>query len=145
MALPTSGPLSMSAIATEFDQATSNMSLYTFGSTLPTPTVTSNIELANDFYGQSGTTYTAFSIYGSTSEPSGSAEAICSAGRPNINTAYHSGSGTFPEDGEYVFSTNDGSDVPWVEGYFRYLSGESKYSFSVDSAGVVGNVAQCEE
>ena len=91
MALPTSGPLSMSAIATEFDQATSNMSLYTFGSTLPTPTVTSNIELANDFYGQSAATYTAFSIYGSTSEPSGSAEAICSAGRPNINTAYHSG------------------------------------------------------
>ena len=145
MALPTSGPLSMSAIATEFDQATSNMSLYTFGSTLPTPTVTSNIELANDFYGQSGTTYTAFSIYGSTSEPSGSAEAICSAGRPSVNTAYHTGSGTFPEDGEYVFSDNDGSDTPWVEGYFRYLSGESKYSFLVDSAGEVSNSAQCEE
>ena len=61
MALPTSGPLSMSAIATEFSQGTSNLSLYTFGSTLPTPTVTSNIELANDFYGQSAVTLTSFS------------------------------------------------------------------------------------
>jgi len=61
MALPTSGPLSMSAIATEFSQASSNMSLYTFGSTLPTPTVTSNIELANDFYGQSASSCTSFS------------------------------------------------------------------------------------
>ena len=145
MALPTSGPLSMSAIATEFDQATSNMSLYTFGSTLPTPTVTSNIELANDFYGQSAATYTAFSIFGSTEEPAESAEAICGAGKPNQNTAYHSGSGTFPENGEYVYSDNDGSDTPWTEGYFRYESGEDKFSFLVDSAGEVSNVAQCEE
>ena len=49
MALPSSGPLSMQDIATEFSQGSSNMSLYTFGSTLPTPTVTSNIELANVF------------------------------------------------------------------------------------------------
>ena len=146
MALPTSGPLSSSQVATEFDVSQTSISLSNLGTKLSSPISAGQpVELANDFYGQSAATYTAFSIYGSTSEPSGSAEAICSAGRPNINTAYHSGSGTFPEDGEYVYSTNDGSDVPWVEGYFRYLSGESKYSFLVDSGGVVGDVAQCEE
>ena len=102
MALPTSGPLSMSAIATEFEQGSSNMSLYTFGSTLPTPTVTSNIELANDFYGQSASSCTSFS----GSEQSKEACEL----DPEI-TYYHNGSGTYPVPGDNVFTDSSCSEA----------------------------------
>jgi len=94
MALPTSGPLSMSAIATEFSQASSDMSLYTFGSTLPTPTVTSDIELANDFYGQSASSCTSFS---------GSEQSRYACELDPEIIYFHNGSGTYPEGGDYVF------------------------------------------
>jgi len=96
MALPSSGPLSMSAIATEFEQGSSNLSLYTFGSTLPTPTVTSNIELANDFYGQSASSCTSFTSTSVTSKGACELE-------PE-DTLYHNGSGTYPVAGDVVFT-----------------------------------------
>lgn len=102
MALPTSGPLSMSAIATEFDQGSSDLSLYTFGSTLPTPTVTSNIELANDFYGQSASSCTSFS----GSEQSKEACEL----DPEI-TYYHNGSDTYPVTGDDVFTDSSCSEA----------------------------------
>ena len=98
MALPSSGPLSMQDIATEFSQGSTNMSLYTFGSTLPTPTVTSNIELANDFYGQSASTCTAFSVVQAIKrEP-------CEDG--TRNTSYHNGSGTYPVADDTVYTNS---------------------------------------
>ena len=103
MALPSSGPLSMSDIATEFEQSSSNMSLYTFGSTLPTPTVTSNIELANDFYGQSASSCTAFtSTSTSSKEP-------C-AGEPE-DTLYHNGSSAYPVAGDNVYTDEECSEA----------------------------------
>ena len=114
MALPTSGPLSMSAIATEFSQASSNMSLYTFGSTLPTPTVTSNIELANDFYGQSASSCTSFSGSERSEEP-------CELD-PSEITYYHNGSGTYPVAGDYVF-TNSSCSEPPEGGSYKMASG----------------------
>ena len=102
MALPSSGPLSMSAIAAEFDQGFSNLSLYTFGSTLPTPTVTSNIELANDFYGQSASSCTSFSGSEESREP-------CELD-PEI-TYYHNGSGTYPVAGDDVFTDSSCSEA----------------------------------
>ena len=96
MALPTSGPLSMNDISTEFDQGSSNLSLYTFGSTLPTPTVTSNIELANDFYGQSASSCTSFTSTSVTSKGACELE-------PE-DTLYHNGSGTYPVTGDNVFT-----------------------------------------
>ena len=113
MALPTSGPLSMSAIATEFSQASSNMSLYTFGSTLPTPTVTSNIELANDFYGQSASSCTSF--FGSEQ----SREA-CELD-PEIRY-YHNGSGTYPVAGDHVF-VDSSCEEPLSEGSYKMANG----------------------
>ena len=86
----------MSDIAAEFEQSSSNMSLYTFGSTLPTPTVTSNIELANDFYGQSAGSCTAFT---STSE---SSKRPCSL--EPASTLYHNGSGSYPVVGDNVYT-----------------------------------------
>ena len=103
MALPSSGPLSMSAIATEFEQGSSNLSLYTFGSTLPTPTVTSNIELANDFYGQSASSCTSFTSTSVTSKGACELE-------PE-DTLYHNGSGTYPVAGDVVFTDSSCSEA----------------------------------
>ena len=146
MALPASGPISSSQVATEFDVSQTSISLSNLGTKLSSPISAGQpVELANDFYGQSGTTYTAFSIFGNTSEPAGSGEAICGAGRPPVSTAYHTGNGTFPENGEDVFSDNDGSNTPLAAGYYRYQSGEDKFSFALDSAGQVSETTQCEE
>ena len=114
MALPSSGPLSMQDIATEFSQGSSNMSLYTFGSTLPTPTVTSNIELANDFYGQSASSCTSFSASEESREP-------CELD-PEI-TYYHNGSGTYPVAGDNVF-TDSSCDEPLSGGSYKMASGD---------------------
>ncbi len=114
MALPSSGPLSMQDIATEFSQGSSNMSLFTFGSTLPTPTVTSNIELANDFYGQSASSCTSFtSTSVSSKEP-------CE-GEPE-DTLYHNGSGTYPVAGDDVFTDSSCSEA-LSTGSYKMASG----------------------
>ena len=113
MALPSSGPLSMQDIATEFSQASSDMSLYTFGSTLPTPTVTSDIELANDFYGQSASSCTSFSASEESREP-------CEMD-PEI-TYYHNGSGAYPVTGDDVF-TDSSCSTALGEGSYKMASG----------------------
>ena len=145
MALPASGPISSSQVATEFDVSQTNISLSNLGTKLSTPIEAGNpVNLATSFYGQSGTTFTAFSVFGSTEEPAGSGEAICGAGRPPVSTAYHTGTGTFPENNDFVYSNNPGT-TPLTEGYYRYQSGEDKFSFAVDGSGKVSEVTQCEE
>jgi hypothetical protein len=131
MALPSSGPLSMQDIATEFSQGSSNMSLYTFGSTLPTPTVTSNIELANDFYGQSASSCTAFNSTSiSSKEP-------CE-GEPE-DTLYHNGSGTYPVAGDNVYTDDECSTVLSPG---SYLMANSKV-MEVGSGGLVSETYSC--
>ena len=139
MALPTSGPLSMSAIATEFSQGTSNLSLYTFGSTLPTPTVTSNIELANDFYGQSAVVLTSFSYNASgQSGPPGA----CSL-ETIEDTGYHDGSNATPVTGDNVYSDSSGSNGLAVATYKFVGGGPSDNFMRVDPAGVVYVTGRC--
>ena len=141
MASPTCGPLSMLDIATAFSQASSNMSLYTFGSTLPTPTVTSNIELANDFYGQSSVTLTAFS-YNSEGQEGGAGEA-CSL-ESTEDTAYHNGSGTYPDVDDVVYSNSAGSSTLAASTY-KYDNGGQKGGFiDVNEDGEVANLGNCK-
>ena len=104
MALPTSGPISMSMVATEFSSSqTTNMSLFGFASELSTP-ITTNIELAADFYGESAVTLTSFS-YNSSGQEEGSA---CSL-EDTPDTAYHNGSGTYPAANDDVYSNSTGT------------------------------------
>tara|TARA_R110000787_G_scaffold19048_2_gene57576 strand:- start:314 stop:727 length:414 start_codon:yes stop_codon:yes gene_type:complete len=117
MALPSSGPLSMQDIATEFSQGSSNMSLYTFGSTLPTPTVTSNIELANDFYGQAASSCTSFNWSGQARE-----EPENACGDRTGNTAYHNGSGAYPVASDTVY-TNSSCSTTAGAGAYKMLNG----------------------
>ena len=131
MALPSSGPLSMQDIATEFSQGSTNMSLYTFGSTLPTPTVTSNIELANDFYGQSASSCTSFtSTSVSSREP-------CEE-EPE-DTLYHNGSGTYPAAGDDVF-TDSSCSTTLSEGSYKMAN---EKIMEVTSGGQVSETYSC--
>ncbi len=130
MALPSSGPLSMQDIATEFSQGSSNMSLYTFGSTLPTPTVTSNIELANDFYGQSASSCTSFSASEESREP-------CEMD-PEI-TYYHNGSGTYPVAGDDVFTDSSCSEA-LGGGSYKMASGDVMV---IGEGGQVSETSSC--
>jgi hypothetical protein len=121
----------MSDIATEFEQSSSNMSLYTFGSTLPTPTVTSNIELANDFYGQSASSCTAFtSTSTSSKEP-------CE-GEPE-DTLYHNGSGTYPVAGDNVY-TNEQCSTTLSPGSYKMAN---ENIMEVSSGGLVNSTYSC--
>ncbi len=141
MALPTSGPLSMSAIATEFEQGSSNMSLYTFGSTLPTPTVTSNIELANDFYGQSAVTLTEFD-YNSTSTSLGGQNACALEGFED--QAYHDGSGTYPAVGDYVYSDSSGNTPLTSNRSYKFGNGTQSGGYlNIGASGVVSMDGNC--
>ena len=131
MALPSSGPLSMQDIATEFSQGSSNMSLFTFGSTLPTPTVTSNIELANDFYGQSASTCTAFtSTDRSSKEP-------CED-EPEA-TLYHNGSGAYPVAGDNVY-TDSGCSTALSPGDYKMAN---EKVMNVTTGGLVNSTVDC--
>ena len=132
MALPSSGPLSMSDIATEFEQSSSNMSLYTFGSTLPTPTVTSNIELANDFYGQSASSCTAFTSTSTSSKEPCELE-------PE-DTLYHDGSGSYPAVGDTVY-IDSACTYPLKPG--AYLMANNNV-MKIGSNGVVTQIISCE-
>ena len=139
MALPTSGPLSMSDIANEFEAGTSNLSLYTFGSTLPTPTVTSNIELANDFYGQSAVTLTSFT-YNASGQTG--PQIACSL-EDMEDTAYHDGSGTYPAAGDNVYSDSSGSNGLAVASYKFAGAGANGNYIKINVVGVVYRSRNC--
>tara|TARA_R100000951_G_C2642540_1_gene181452 strand:- start:1102 stop:1497 length:396 start_codon:yes stop_codon:yes gene_type:complete len=131
MALPSSGPLSMQDIADEFEQGNSNMSLFTFGSTLPTPTVTSNIELANDFYGQSASSCTAFTSTSTSSKEPCEAE-------PE-DTLYHNGSGTYPVALDNVY-TDSGCSTVLSPGSYKMAN---EKVMEVTSGGQVASTYDC--
>ena len=122
MALPESGPISMSMVATEFSASqTTNMSLFGFGAALSDP-VSTNIELAADFYGQSAVTLTSFGMQ-DPSEPALSAGSACEEGGTS-GTGYHDGSGTYPTEGDNVYSDSAGT-TPLADGYYRINSGQA--------------------
>ena len=131
MALPSSGPISMQDIATEFSQGSSNMSLYTFGSTLPTPTVTSNIELANDFYGQSASSCTAFTSTSTSSKEPCELE-------PE-DTLYHNGSGSYPVAGDNVY-TDSSCSTALSPGGYKMANGKV---MNVTTGGLVNSTPLC--
>lgn len=144
MALPSSGPISMSMVATEFSSSqTTNMSLFGFGAALSTP-VSTNIELASDFYGQSSFSGTAFN-YNSEGQDTG-AEA-CSL-EAIEDTAYHDGSGTYPVANDHVYTNSTGTAlVP--AGTYKYDNGNLNGGFMVviednsGNPGLIQSVGNC--
>ena len=137
MALPTSGPISSSQVADEFSVSLTNISLSNLGTQLSTPiTAGQPVELANDFYGQSGVTLTSFGYSGTS--PFGSHSTACSEGGSS-STAYHDGSGTYPAANDNVYSDSSGTTA-LSDGFYRINAGQS---INVESGALNGNPSNC--
>jgi len=137
MALPSSGPISSSQVAAEFELSSTNISLSNAGTQLSTPiTAGQPVELANDFYGQSGVTLTAFGYSGTTSFED--ASSACDEGGTS-GTAYHDGSGTYPTANDNVYSDSSGTTA-LSDGFYRINAGQS---INVESGALNGNPANC--
>lgn len=146
MAIPASGAISMSMLATEFSASqTTNVSLRGLASELSTP-VTSNIFEAASFYGQSAFSGTAFTNVenGSGATAFSSAENACEGfGEGTTATRYHSGTGTYPVNGDKVYKTNNNND-PIGNGFFVFNAGRSNFSYQVSGGdGTVSNKTGC--
>jgi len=147
MALPSSGPISSSQVATEFSVSQTNISLSNLGTQLGTPiSAGSEVELATDFYGQSAFSGTAFSNLenGSGATAFSSAENACDGFEEGTTaTRYHSGTGTYPVNGDKVYKTNNNND-PIGNGFFAFNAGRSNFSYQVSGGdGTVSNRTGC--
>ncbi len=152
MAIPASGAISASMLATEFSssQAPSgpNISLGGLGTKLSTPITFGNqVLMAASFYGQSAVTLSTFGNFenGSNAASFESAEEACSeATEGEANTRYHNGTGTTPVNGDKVFKTNNTGD-PIGNGFFAFNAGRSNFSYEVTGGtGTVSNRTVCE-
>jgi hypothetical protein len=146
MAIPASGAISMSMLATEFSASqTTNVSLRGLASELSTP-VTSNIFEAASFYGQSAFSGTSFTNIedGSGANPFASGELACEGIEEGTSaTRFHNGAGTYPANGDKVLKTNNLSD-PIGNGFFSFNAGRSNFSYQVSGGdGTVSNKTGC--
>lgn len=122
MAIPASGPISMSMLATEFSSSqTSDYSLGGLGTKLSSAVTYGQPVSMSVFYGQSLVTLTAFGMQDPT-EPAGNASSACEGG--SSNTAYHTGTGTYPAVGDTVYSDSSGTTL-LVDGFYRINSGQA--------------------
>ena len=122
MAIPVSGPISMSMLATEFSSSQStNISLGGLGTKLSSAVTYGQPISMSVFYGQSLVTLTAFGYSGTT--PFEEASEACSEGGSS-STAYHNGSGTYPAVGDTVFANSSGTTL-LVDGFYRINSGQA--------------------
>ena len=147
MALPSSGPISMSQVAAEFDsEVGANMSLSASAANLSTP-VASNIFLAASFYGQSfGVAVTAWTFKSNDGETWEEVEQACTAmgeGGTTNTTLYHDGSGTNPANGDTIY-TNDPGTTTVGTGIYAYSEGRSNFTFITNGSGVVSERTPCE-
>ena len=122
MAIPASGPISMSMLTTEFSSSQStNMSLGGLGTKLSSAVTYGQPISMSVFYGQSLVTLTAFGYSGTT--PFEDASSACDEGGTS-GTAYHNGSGTYPVVNDLVYEDSAGSTA-LSDGFYRMNSGQS--------------------
>tara|TARA_R110001592_G_C12632755_1_gene699355 strand:+ start:37 stop:444 length:408 start_codon:yes stop_codon:yes gene_type:complete len=119
MALPASGPISSSQVATEFDVSQTDISLSNLGTKLADSIPAGNpVNLATSFYGQSSSTCTEFACAESPSKEG--VEGACE--QDPEATYYHNGSGTYPVAGDNVFY-NSACTLPLDDGAYKIGSG----------------------
>ena len=148
MAIPASGPISMSMLATEFSSSQStNMSLGGLGTKLSSAVTFGQPISMSVFYGQSSgvavTAWTFKSDGGSTWDDVETACTSLSEGGGTNTTLYHDGSGTFPADGDKIY-TDDPGTITADSGVYAYVNGRTNFTFSANSSGVVSGTAACE-
>ena len=140
MALPASGPISMSMVAAEFEpEIGANMSLSASAALLSTP-VASNIFLAASFYGQSAFSGTAFDYNAESQEDGAAACALEEVG----DTVYHDsgsgGGGTAPAVGDKVYTNSTGT-IAVGNGVYKITG--NQYMVIVSGNGTVQQVLSC--
>jgi len=141
MALTASGQLSLGDIATEMGVSLSNVSLTTQSTTGINTNSTSKPDgstphAISEFYSydHSASSLTAFAV---DETPYDFPEVACESGRETAEW-YHDGGGTYPTDGDNVYTDSGGETIP-EDGF--YWMGEPA-SFNV-SGGGVGDVTPC--
>jgi hypothetical protein len=139
MALPESGPISMSMVAAEFEpEIGANMSLSASAALLSTP-VGSNIFLAASFYGQSaGVAVTSF--LGGSLESTGNN--ACAIEEPEI-TYYHDGSSGEPAVNDTVYTNTPGTTTLGAGHILFLVGGESRVALQINSSGVIIGSTAC--
>ena len=140
MALPSSGPISMSMVAAEFEpEIGANMSLSASAALLSTP-VASNIFLAASFYGQSAFSGTAFAYNAESQETGAEACAL----EELEDQAYHDngsgGGGTAPAAGDKVYTNSTGTTAV---GNGIYKITGNQYMVIISGNGTVQSVVSC--
>ena len=140
MALPASGPISMSMVAAEFEpEIGANMSLSASAALLSTP-VASNIFLAASFYGQSAFSGTAFAYNAESQEDGAAACAL----EELEDQAYHDngsgGGGTAPAAGDKVYTNSTGT-IAVGDGVYKITG--NQYMVIVSGNGTVQQVLSC--
>lgn len=138
MGLPSSGQISINDIATEFNVSLSNVALNATLGTYASKGSGATTAMSN-FYGLSN--LTAFS-YNSEGQEGGASEA-CSL-EATENTAYHNGSGTYPDVDDLVYSNSSGTTTLSAATY-KYDNGGQKGGFiDVNEDGEVANLGNCK-
>ena len=137
MALPASGPISGSQIATELGitgVAASNLSL---GGMISSSSLSNtNPDEYSEFYGYSHATLTSFT--GSPSQ--GGSKFICNQ---SLNTSYwHNGSSAYPTVGTTIY-TNSGGTTTIGGGSAGYVKQNSLQYSQFNSSGVVTSLFPC--
>ena len=145
MALPSSGPISMSMVATEFSasQAPSgpNISLGGLGTELSTPITFGNqVLMAASFYGQSAFSGTAFAYNAESQETGAEACAL----EELEDQAYHDngsgGGGTAPAAGDKVYTNSTGT-IAVGNGIYKITG--NQYMVIISGNGTVQSVLSC--
>lgn len=139
MALPSSGQMAMTAVATEFSVSSTNISLSNLGTKLSEPiTAGQPVELADDFYGQSSFSGTSFN-YNSEGQETGND--ACNLESVE-DVAYHDGSGTYPVANDHVYTNSTGTTLV-ATGTYKYYNGTESGGYMViveDGNGLPGLV-----
>ena len=137
MGLPSSGQISINDIATEFGVTLSNVALNATLGTYASKGSGATTAMS-DFYGLSN--LTAFS-YNSEGQEGGTE--ACSLEETG-DTAYHNGSGTYPDVDDIVYSDSAGSSTLAASTY-KYNNGGVKGGImEVNSNGEVINLGNCK-
>ncbi len=136
MGLPSSGQISINDIATEFNVSLSNVAL---NATLGTyaDKASGATTAMSAFYGLSN--LTAFDY---NSEGQESAGGACSL-EATEETAYHNGSGTYPDVDDVVYSNSSGTSTLEANTY-KYNNGSGPGGYiEVNEDGEVTNLGNC--
>ena len=137
MGLPSSGQISISDIANEFSVSLSNVALNATLGTYASKGSGVTTSMSN-FYGLSN--LTAFSYNSEGQEGGGAACSLESV----ENTAYHNGSGTYPDVDDVVFSDSSGANE-LASGSYKYNNGTSAGGYiDVNEDGEVANLGNCK-